>query len=121
MVIKPVGQSGVSPEPSAVGSIDAASGTPSTSLTAAVSRAADADNRVAIQTAVERAASAIQAGEIGFAEGVSRVISSMASQQLPAGLSGPVRETRLREMEQVFADDPRVAASVERLLRAAAT
>ncbi|NQW63832.1 MAG: hypothetical protein HQ461_13450 [Deltaproteobacteria bacterium] len=61
----------------------------------------------------------MKTGEIAFSTGISEVISSMARQQMPAGLEGPALDARLAEAEQVFADDPRVAASVERLLRGA--
>lgn len=121
MVIKPVGHSGVSPELASVGAVDAASGAQAAVQAAAVSATADAANRAVIQAAVDRAGSAVRAGEIDFADGVSRIISAMANQQVPAGLEGALRETRVREFEQVFADDPRVAASVARLLRAAAS
>lgn len=121
MVIKPVGQSGVSSELASVGAVDAASGAQAAAQASAVSAASEAASRAVIQAAVDQAGAAVRAGEIGFAEGVSRVISAMANQQVPAGLEGALREGRVREFEQVFADDPRVAASVERLLRAAAS
>jgi len=75
--------------------------------------------RATLQATVDRVAAQVKAGELQFSNGVTEIVSSMARQQMPAGLSGPALESRLREAEQVFADDPRVAASVERLLRGA--
>lgn len=119
MVIKPVGQSGAPPDLSSVGAVEASSASVAASQAASVSATADAANRAAIHAAVEQAALQVKAGQIEFSDGVSRVISAMADQQVPAALDGAVREARLREVQQVFGDDPRIAASVERLLRGA--
>ncbi len=119
MVIKPVGQSGASNGLHGVEEIGGAAGTQAAGTAAGVGATSEASLRAALQATVDRVAAQVKAGEIPFTTGVSEVISSMARQQVPSGLSGPAFDARLLEAEQVFADDPRVAASVERLLRGA--
>ncbi len=119
MVIKPVGQSGASTGLHTVGEVGGASGADAAGAAASVGSASEASLRAALQATVDRVAAQVKAGELQFSTGVTEIVSSMARQQMPAGLSGSALETRLREAEQVFADDPRVAASVERLLRGA--
>jgi hypothetical protein len=119
MVIKPVGQSGASTGLHGVGEIGGAAGAEAASASAGVGATSEASLRAALQATVDRVAAQVKAGEIPFSTGVSEVISSMARQQMPSGITGPAFEARLLEAEQVFADDPGVAASVERLLRGA--
>lgn len=119
MVIKPVGQSGASTGLHEVGEIGGVAGAEGASASTGVRATSEASLRASLQATVDRVAAQVKAGEIPFTQGVSEVISSMARQQVPPGVTGPAFETRLLEAEQVFADDPRVAASVERLLRGA--
>jgi hypothetical protein len=119
MVIKPIGQSGASTGPDGVGEVGGATGAEAAGAASGVGASTEAALRAALQSTVDRVASQVKTGEIAFSTGLSEVISSMARQQMPSGLKGPALDARLAEAEQVFADDPRVAASVERLLRGA--
>ena len=116
MVIKPVGQPGPS---SGVHGLSAVEGAAAATQPLSGVAAADAAARTAMTKAVEQAGAKVRAGEVSLSEGVSSVISAMARHQVPAGLEGSVADARHRELEQVFADDPMVAAAVERLVRAA--
>ena len=119
MVIKPIGQSGASTGLHGVGEVSGATGAEAAGAASGVGSPSEASLRAALQSTVDRVASQVKTGEIAFSTGISEVISSMARQQMPAGLKGPALDARLAEAEQVFADDPRVGASVERLLRGA--
>lgn len=119
MVIKPVGQSGASTGLNGVGEIGGAAGANAAGAAAGVGSPSQAALRAALQSTVDRVASQVKTGEIALSTGISEVISSMARQQVPAGLTGEAFDARMLEAEQVFADDPRVAASVDRLLRGA--
>ena len=119
MVIKPVGQSGISPGLHEVGEVGSAAGAEAAGAASGVGAASQASMRAALQSTIDRVASQVKTGEIALSTGISEVISSMARQQVPAGLTGEAFDARMLEAEQVFADDPRVAASVERLLRGA--
>lgn len=119
MVIKPVGQSGISPGLHEVGGVGSAAGAEAAGAASGVGAASQASLRAALQSTVDRVASQVKTGEIALSTGISEVISSMARQQVPAGLTGEAFEARMLQAEQVFADDPRVSASVERLLRGA--
>ncbi len=121
MVIKPLGHSGASPGLHGVGEVGGAAGAEAAGAASGVGAASQASLRAALQSTIDRVASQVKSGEITLSTGTSEVISSMARQQVPAGLTGEAFEVRMLEAEQVFADDPRVAASVERLLRGAIT
>lgn len=118
MVIKPVGQSGLSSGIQEVDAVAKASGEAQAIVGVA---AADAAARTAVTQAVEQAGAQVRAGQVTLTDGVAQVISAMARQQVPSGLDGAAADARYRELEQVFADDPLVAAAAERLVRAAAS